>query len=224
MLLRRRAPGIEHRPATTRKGFEHLDAGWIAVLRWLNANQVDYVLVGAPAEAIRGHSQAKGPVAIVPAPYRRNFARLERALAAAHARQRAEHAGAGEPDTVPVKVTADKLGRGLRWLLRCDSHDLDIETIAGSQGADTGHGPGYQELLYEATRFELAEGVSVEVASPEDIEHYSHVARTGTAPKMRITRAARAEPPAGEPPDATPDREPAVGPEASSQRPHPDAG
>jgi hypothetical protein len=31
--------------------------------------------------------------------------------------------------------------------------------------------------------------VSVEVASPEDIEHYAHVRRTGTAPEIRIVRA-----------------------------------
>jgi hypothetical protein len=49
--------------------------------------------------------------------------------------------------------------------------------------------PGYQELLYEAGRYELAAGLSVDVASPEDIEHYAHVRRTGTAPEMRITRA-----------------------------------
>jgi hypothetical protein len=28
----------------------------------------------------------------------------------------------------------------------------------------------------------------VDVASPEDIEHYAHVRRTGTAPELRITR------------------------------------
>ena len=190
MLLRRRAPGIDHRPATTTQGFEHLDAGCLAVLRWLNANEVDYVLVGAAAEAIRGHSTATGPVAIVPAPYRRNFGRLAQALWAAHARQRVPHAMAGEPDTVPVKLTAEKLGRGQRWSLRCGSHDLDIETVSVPVDGEPDSGPGYQELLYEATRFEPAEGVTVEVASPEDIEHYSHRARTGQTPQMRITRAA----------------------------------
>jgi hypothetical protein len=50
--------------------------------------------------------------------------------------------------------------------------------------------PGYQELLYEAGRYELAAGLSVDVASPEDIEHYAHLRRTGTSPEMRITRAA----------------------------------
>jgi len=172
------------------QGFEHLDSGCLAVLRWLNANEVDYVLVGAAAQAIRGHSTAAGPIAIVPAPYRRNFHRLADALWSAHARQRAPHAAAGEADTVPVKVTADKLGRGQRWSLRCGTHDLDIETVSVPEEGHPDSGPGYQELLYEATRFEPAEGITVEVASPEDIEHYSHRSRTGRAPQMRITRAA----------------------------------
>jgi hypothetical protein len=195
MLLRRRAPGIDHRSATTTQGFEHLDAGWIAVLRWLNANGVDYVLVGSVAEAIRGRTDARGAVAIVPAPYRRNYDCLERALTAGKARQRVESALAGQPDTVPVKLTADKLGRGQRWSVRCGEHALDIEPLHAPAEPDPDSQPGgagglsFQELLYEANRFEIAEGVSVEVASHEDIERYAHIARTGHAPTLRITRA-----------------------------------
>jgi hypothetical protein len=44
-------------------------------------------------------------------------------------------------------------------------------------------------LLYEATRVRVANGVTVEVASPEDLELYSHMRRTGVAPEFRITRA-----------------------------------
>src|SRR5438309_7608865 len=84
MLLRHRPPRIDDtRPATTRKGFEHLDERSIAVLQWLRANRIDFVLVGAVAEAVRGSTDARGPVSIVPAPYGRNFERLSRALGAA---------------------------------------------------------------------------------------------------------------------------------------------
>lgn len=186
MLLKRRAPRIDRQPPTPTKGFEHLDEKSIAVVRWLNANHVDYVLVGAVAQAARGNSGASGPVAIVPAPYRRNFERLTRALWAGHARLRVDGSETGEPDTWPVKMTAEKLARGQRWTLRCGDHDLDIEGQA--EGA-----PGYQELLYEANRVELAHGVSVEVASPEDIERYDYIRRTGTAPEIRITRQNRVE-------------------------------
>jgi hypothetical protein len=183
MLLKRRPPRIENRPEETRKGFEHLDTAAIAVLRWLKANKVEFVLVGPVAEAIRGRAGARGPVSIVPAPYRRNLERLAQALDSAGACIRLDGAGiTGEADTTPTKMTAEKLARGQLWTLRCGTHDLDVE----------GHAPGitsYQDLLYEASRFDVAADVCVEVASPEDTEHYAHIRRTGSAPEIKITRA-----------------------------------
>ena len=83
--------------------------------------------------------EPRGPVSIVPAPYRRNLERLARALDSAHACIRLDGAGiTGEADTTPTKLTAEKLARGHLWTLRCGSHDLDVE----------GHAPGvptYQE-------------------------------------------------------------------------------
>jgi hypothetical protein len=186
MLLKRRPPRIQTAPAQTNRGFEHLDPAALAVLRWLKANQVDFVLVGPVAAAIRGQGAEAGPVAIVPAPYRRNFERLARALESGDASIRLDGAGlGGATDTTPTKFTSDKLGRGQLWTLRCGDYDLDIE----------GHVPGitsYQDLLYEASRFEPAPGISIEVASPEDIEHCAHVRRTGSAPEIKIMRAAPA--------------------------------
>jgi hypothetical protein len=184
MLLKRRAPRIDKRPPPAIEGFEHIDERSIAVLRWLNANRVDYVLVGPVAGAIRGLAGTDSPVAIVPAPYRRNFERLARALWSSRARLRVDATEDPEPETWPVKMTAEKLARGQRWTLRCGSHDLDIETLP--DGA-----PGYQELLYEANRFEIAAHVSVEVAAPEDIERYEYIRRTGTVPEIKISRQSR---------------------------------
>ena len=67
---------------------------------------------------------------------------------------------------------------GQLWTLRCGEHDLDVE----------GQAVSYQNLLYEASRFEPVAGLSVEVAAPEDIEYYAHVRRTGSAPEIRVTR------------------------------------
>jgi hypothetical protein len=94
---------------------------------------------------------------------------------------------------VPVKLSADKLARGRRWLLRFSGYDLDIEAAGKSVGGTRGDdgeavAPRYQELLYESNRIELSPGVSVEVASPEDLEHYFHVRRTGVAPEFRVIR------------------------------------
>jgi hypothetical protein len=135
------------------------------------------------AEAVRGRTDAAGPVAIVPAPYGRNFERLARALSAADARVRVEAEDDGETETMQIKLTSEKLGRGQLWTVRCGAHDLDIE------GRPSGS-PSYQELLYESARFQLAGDLSVEVASPEHIEHYAHVRRTGLSPEIRISRNA----------------------------------
>ncbi len=189
MLLRHRARGIEPRPADKRQGFEHLEDDWITMLRWLRANRVEYVLVGPVADAIRGNAAAKGPVAIVPAPYGRNFERLSRALWSAHARLRVEgpQAAPGQ-ETLPVKLSAEKLGGIERWTLRCGAYDLDVE------GRPAG-APSYQELLYEAVMYEPAPDAGVEVASPEDLEHYAFARRTGVSPEIRITRNTHVESP-----------------------------
>jgi hypothetical protein len=191
MLLRHRGPRIESRPVNTVAGHEHLQPEKVAVLRWLAESRVEYVLVGAVATALRTGAAAGGPVSIVPAPYGRNLDRLSRALWSAHARLRidlgasvgAAGAGGGGPETMPVKMNAEKLLRGPRWTLQCGVHDLDVE----------GRGPGlprYQELLYEAASFTLEPGLKVEAASPEDIERYVHRRQTGD-PEIRVTRSAR---------------------------------
>jgi hypothetical protein len=197
MLLKRRPPGIPTEAPELLAGFEHLERSAVAVVRWLNVNKIDYVLVGPVARAIRGESGPAGPVAIVPAPYGRNWERLCIALTAERAGLRAESAASGPgctPVATPVKLTVEKLARGRRWLLRCGSYDVDIEglPLPEAHSADQ-TSPGYQELLYEAGRFDIAEGVSVEVAAPEDLEHYSHVRRTGTAPEFRVMRTGAAE-------------------------------
>ncbi len=161
-----------------------MPASSIAVMQWLIASGVDYVLVGAVARAIRGETDATGPVDIVPAPYGRNLDRLGLALTAVRASQRptGELIGAAPiTSTAALKLTADMLVRSERWQLRCGEHDLDIE------GRPPGS-PSYQELLYEAIRFRVSGDLSIEVAAHEDIEVYDHVRRTGLAPEITVTR------------------------------------
>ena len=111
MLLRRRPPQIDTRPVRAAQGFEHLTAESIAVLKWLKANQVEFVLVGPVAEAIRAGAAGRGPVAIVPAPYRRNFERLWRAL------DRIPRV-TWEPSSGALRVVAGDRAGGLGELLR----------------------------------------------------------------------------------------------------------
>jgi hypothetical protein len=141
------------------------------------------------AEAIRvppTPAAAPGPVAIVPAPYRRNFERLWRALDAAHAKPRPGSGAKDLRETRPAKLGPEACSGGQRWMLGSGPYHLDVE------GRPAG-APGYQELLYEAGRYEVVAGLSVDVASPEYIELYEHVRRTGASPEMRISRAAPRE-------------------------------
>ncbi len=183
MLLKSRTPRIEKCTAEATEGFHHLDPSALSVLRWLKVNRIEFVLVGAVAAAIRGQASEAGPVAIAPAPYRRNLERLAHALERSRASLRLDETTGvnGGADTAPAKLTAEHLAAPQVWMLRCGSHALDIEgQIRGSAG--------YQELLYEASGFEPAAGLRVEVASPEDIERHAHIRRTGSEPEIRIIR------------------------------------
>src|SRR6201994_5160149 len=102
MLLRNRPPAIDSSAVQLRAGFEHLEPKPIAVLRWLKANKIDFVVVGPVGHAIRGDQTARGAVAIVPAPYARNYDRLPPALTAAHARPRRERGVAGSAGRAPT--------------------------------------------------------------------------------------------------------------------------
>jgi hypothetical protein len=158
------------------KGFEHLGDERIAVLRWLAEGRVEHVLIGPTAEAIRGAASAPGPVSIVPAPYRRNLDRLASSLLAGGARVRTD----GGAETAPIRFTASKLVDGGRWMIRCaDVYDLDVEIVPAER---------YSELLYESGKFEVESGLSIEVASLEDLSHQALGQPVAEEPEIRISR------------------------------------
>jgi hypothetical protein len=185
MLPRNRLPGIESLPAPAKVN-EDLPDSAIDVLRWLDANRVDYVLVGPVARLITGEGPATGPVAIVPAPYGRNLDRLTRALLAAKARQLldGDYSAVTTGETIAIKLTPEKLIGPEPLALRCGNHDLHIE------GRPIGV-PRYQELLYEATRQQVTADLGIQVAALEDVELYDHIRRTGS-PEITVKRAVRA--------------------------------
>jgi hypothetical protein len=106
---------------------------------------------------------------------------------------RVDAGAASGADASTTKFDHEKLVEA-RWTLRCGAHDIDVEGVLRNDGGGT---RSYQELLYEAGRFELEADLSVEVASPEDIEHFAHLRRTGSPPEIKIIR---------QQPDAQPDQ------------------
>jgi hypothetical protein len=228
MLLKRRPPKIDTtRPFEPKPGFEHVDAGEIALLRWLNEHSIDFVVVGSVDvdRTVHTGSVTAGPLAIVPAPYRRNLERLARALAGAEARVRNESARPpGRDRDAPVQLTVTDLMEDRVWPLCCGPLPIDVVgTTAPSTGGAHGSSD-YQELLYEATRVELTSDLSVEIASPEDIGHYAHLRSTGSPPEITISRGlTTAENGEGaEPPPTTETQEDGSG-QASTGAPHPDS-
>jgi hypothetical protein len=189
MLLKRRLPRIDTtRPIEIKPGFESLDPNALAILTWLKEHGVEFILVGPVAEAVHSHSGTALPVAILPAPYRRNLERLARALNAAEARLRND-GDVPDPRPSPAgRITAEHLTRDDVWTLWCGPHPLDVVGTGAPASSGVTGASAYQELLYEANRFELSSELSVEVASPEDIEHYSHLRKTGSPPQMKVTR------------------------------------
>ncbi len=185
MLLRHRPSARIDSPASPAPptGLRAPRRGW-SVLRWLQANRVEFVLVGPVAEAIRGERRrrrAGGDRARAVRPQPRSPSPRAVVRARAAARLDVRERGVGELGHVPVKLTAEKLLRGGRWTLRCGAHDLDIE------GCPPGRRRATRSCCTRPVRSSSPPDVCVEVASPEDIEHYAHVRRTGSAPEIRVT-------------------------------------
>jgi hypothetical protein len=187
MLLKRRSPQIEaDQPVEPSPGFEHLEPGVLATLRWLTDHKVEFVLTGSVAGSIHTRTATRAAVAIVPAPYRRNLERLARGLTAAKARVHNAEPAIDPVDVAPVKV--DLLSGTEVLTFVWDTQRLDVVGTGAPAASGASGASGYQELLYETGRFELSPGLTVEVASPEDIEHFAHLRSTGTAPQIKITR------------------------------------
>jgi hypothetical protein len=151
------APGHwRHRPSGPRPArFEHLDEEGLGLLRALAFHRVDHVVVGAFAAAVHG-GEEHGPLAVVPAPYARNYAKLAAALRSLKVSLRVE----GEDDGLAFLPTPDAL-RLRRTSLRCEDGDLDV--IPDPPGTT------YGELLADARREELEPELHVDVAAPGEL-------------------------------------------------------
>lgn len=134
---RLRAPGP--RPAR----FADLDDEALALLRALAAFHVDHVVVGALADAVHGRP-AFGPLAVVPAPYARNYDKLAEALRALGATL------PGETHSPPARQL-----RGRRLTLDTSEGELDVRGELH-----------FASLHEDARREELEPGLDVFIVPP----------------------------------------------------------
>ncbi|MBW3652683.1 MAG: hypothetical protein KY433_03640 [Actinobacteria bacterium] len=157
-----------------------LDPTLLEALRTLAQHDVELVVVGDVAEAIRNDGGFVASLAIVPGSYGRNAERLNSALQAMDA----ELGIAG----TPAEMQVDYRRLDLRELAPCSfvTRYLDVDVDFEPRG--TG---GYRDLFDEAARIELAPGISPLVAAREDLER---IAR-GAAPPVPYARPPAALPP-----------------------------
>lgn len=123
----------------------------------LNAEGVEYVVIGGVAAALHGSSVRTGDSDVCPARTSENLQRLATAL---------RHLGAAirtGRDTVPLPATAELLGAAEMWnLVTADYGDLDVAFVpAGTSG--------YDDLIQHAVVYDIGDGVVVTVASLDDV-------------------------------------------------------
>jgi hypothetical protein len=159
-----------------------LDPTLLATLQTLEAQDVEFVLVGEVAEAIYNNGGFVSGVAIVPGAYSRNVDRLCTALLELGA----ELSIAGRPEGLLDLHQAD-----LRELAPCtfitSKADIDVDF-------EPSNTRGYRDLFDDASRIGLAPGVNPLVASSADL---ARIAR-GATPDVPY-----AKPPAVLPPEPT---------------------
>jgi hypothetical protein len=160
MKISRDAPAPGHwrfRPSGPRPArFEHLDDEALGLLRALAHHHVDHVVVGALAASVHAGKSEHGPLAIVPAPYARNYAKLATALRSLRVTLRVE----GQENGLAFLPTPEAL-RVRRTTLRCEDGDLDV--------VPDPPGTSYGELLADAHREEVEPDLFVDVAAPGDL-------------------------------------------------------
>ena len=129
-----------------------------AMFRMLNEEGVDYVVLGGFAAILRGSPVTTRDLDAIPDRASANLDRLGRALTRMNARIRIEG------DSVPAKIDGPFLANMPHMLnLVTDFGDLDLTfTPAGSAG-------GYTGWQSHATNEVVADGLTVRVASLDDI-------------------------------------------------------
>jgi hypothetical protein len=128
----------------------------VRVFRVLNAQRVDYVVIGGWAVISHGRVRLTNDVDFVVARGRENLARLERAL-----RELSAELWGVDPHLLGLDLTAEQLGAGGNFTLTTDAGGVDVfnEVPGGAPYAD----------LRRRSLEGRVRGISVRVASREDL-------------------------------------------------------
>jgi predicted nucleotidyltransferase len=127
------------------------------IIRILNEQAVDYVLIGGLAAVLYGEPHLTTDVDIVPQESRANLDRLSAALTSINARVRI----AGDDGGVPFNHEAASLAQIRIWNLVTDLGNLDVTFVpSGTRG--------YDDLVREVNRVKVGD-TEVPVASLADV-------------------------------------------------------
>lgn len=167
------------------------------ILAVLASHQVNHVVVGGYAAALRGSPFATQDVDITPQATKENLARLSNALRELDAKVRAAEFEA----PLPFSHDAESLASARVWNLTTKYGDLDISFVP--TGTD-----GYPDLSQDASS-EVIDGVAIRLASLADVIRSKQAANRPkdqrVLPTLREILAARYQTPPQEPgaPDQT---------------------
>jgi hypothetical protein len=146
--------------------YEYLDA-----LEMLAKHRVRFVLIGGVAGNLRGSTTVTQDVDVCYARDEENLERMAAALRELNARLR------GAPPDVPFILDAKTLRMGDHFTFATDAGSLDI------LGHPSGVPGGYEELERASDPIQIASGVTVQVASIDDL---IRMKRTAGRPKDLI--------------------------------------
>lgn len=132
----------------------------VAILQTLERHGVLYVVIGGFAALVHGSPYPTYDVDVTPDMSKANLQRLADALNAINPRLHVDDDH--EPDGAPVVLDATMLARAEIWNLITDLGNVDIVVKPGASR-------GYVELSGNAERTEIADGLTVAVASLEDV-------------------------------------------------------
>lgn len=130
----------------------------VRVCQILNEEAVDYIVIGGVAAAAHGSSLTTRDIDVMPSPGLANLERLARALTRINARIRTE----GDP--VPVRLDGRFL-QGVAQVLNLTTDCGDVDVVFDAEGIEGGF-PAWNR---GAVRLEVGDGVTIHVASLDDV-------------------------------------------------------